>query len=142
MSIKKGTLGILIISFLLSGCANKEEELVYETTTEKGPKRFDNSGTLRCSENSSRLDDVCDYRSVQKARYSIIWIEDVASPDLIRYRVFKFDHETHNFIARNGEPVEWSERDDHKYLVSVADSKYLISHRSLTEGYKYKSKSL
>ena len=143
MSIKKGTLGILIISFLLSGCANKEEELVYEpTTTHKGPKKFDNSGTLRCSEDSNRLDNVCDYRSIQKAKYSIIWIEDVASPDLIRYRVFKFDHETHNFIARNGEPVEWTERDNNKYLVSVAESQYLISHRSLTEGYTYKPKSV
>jgi len=143
MLMKKTTLTILISSFILLGCASKEEEIVYEpTTTERGPKKFDNSGTMRCSEDSSILDSVCDYRSIQRAEYTIIWIEDIASPDLIRYRIFKFDYKTHKFIARNGESVESVEQDGGKYLVKVAKSYYLISHRSLTEGYKYRPKSV
>ena len=142
MLIKKATSSMLIISFLLLGCASKEEEIAYEpTTTEKGPTKFNNSGTLRCSEDSDNLDSVCDYRSIQKAKYTIMWIEDIASPDLIRYRVFKFDYKTHKFLARNGDKVKSSEHNK-KYLVEVANSYYLISHRSLTEGYSYKPKSV
>jgi len=142
MLSKKSTFGILIISFLLFGCASKEEITYEPTTTEKGPKKFDNSGTLRCSEDSNKLDNVCDYRSIQRDKYTIIWIEDVASPDLIRYRIFKFDYKSHKFIARNGEMVKSIKKDGDKYLVKVAKSYYLISHRSLTEGYTYKPKSV
>jgi len=143
MLSKKSTFSLLIISSLLLGCASKEEEIVYEpTTTQKGPKKFDNSGTMRCSEGSSKLNSVCDYRSIQKENDTIIWIEDIASPDLIRYRVFKFNYKTHNFIARNGESVESVEKNGKKYLVKVANSYYLISHRSLTEGYTYRPKSV
>ena len=70
-----------------------------------------------------------------------MWIEDIASPDLIRYRVLKFDYKTHKFLARNGESVE-SEKVGDRYSISVANSSYLISERSLKEGYSYKKKSI
>ncbi|SFV53196.1 hypothetical protein MNB_SV-9-853 [hydrothermal vent metagenome] len=140
MLIKKSVLSIITLYFMAMGCADKEK--VYPpTTTEKGPTIFDNSGTLRCSEGNDNLDDVCDYRSVQRRDYTIMWIEDVESPDLIRYRVFKFSYKTNKFLARNGEPVE-SEKIGDKYYVSVANSYYQISKRSLTEGYSYKRESV
>ena len=140
MSINKSMLGIIVLYFMTVGCADKEK--VYSpTTTEKGPRNFDNSGTLRCSEGNNNLDNVCDYRSVQRRNYTIMWIEDISSPDLIRYRVFKFDYKTHKFLARNGEDVQ-SEKIGDRYSVSVANSYYLISKRSLKEGYTYKKKSV
>lgn len=73
--------GIVGVALLLGGCAQKEEEIVYgKTTTQTGPKFFDNSGTLRCSVGSS-LNDVCDYRSVQTSTYTTMWVEDISSPD-------------------------------------------------------------
>ncbi len=139
MKIKNNTLfGIVGIALVLAGCAQKEEEIVYgKTTTHKGPKFFDNSGTLRCSSKSSQLDDVCDYRSVQTQSHTTIWIEDVASPDLIRYRIFRFDRESKKFTARTREPVKSTPKGS-RYKVHVGDDYYLISHRSLTEGYSYK----
>ncbi len=136
--INSSILGVVSVAMLLVGCAQKEEEIVYgKTTTQKGPKFFDNSGTLRCSIGDS-LDDVCDYRSVQTREHTTLWIEDVASPDLIRYRVFTFDRKSRKFTARTREPVKSREYGKSRYLVSVGKEQYLISHRSLTEGYKYK----
>jgi len=140
MLINKSMLTIIILYFIAFGCADKK--IVYPpTTTEKGPKIFDNSGTLRCSEGSDDLDDVCDYRSIQRKNYTIMWIEDIASPDLIRYRVFKFDYKTDKFFARTGEPIRLEKRDD-KYFINVANSYYLISERSLKEGYSYQRESV
>jgi len=139
MSINKSILSIILLYFITFGCADKKR--VYPpTTTEKGPKTFDNSGTLKCSEGDENLDDVCDYRSIQRQNYTIMWIEDIASPDLIRYRVFKFDYKTDKFLARTGEAVQSEKRED-RYFVSVANSSYLISERSLREGYSYKRES-
>jgi hypothetical protein len=135
--ISSSIFGVVSIAILLVGCAEKEEKVVYgKTTTQKGPKFFDNSGTLRCSLGDS-LDDVCDYRSIQTREYTTLWVEDVASPDLIRYRVFTFDRKSKKFTARTREPVK-SLVKDNRYLVEVGKEQYLISHRSLTKGYKYK----
>jgi len=129
---------VVIVAMVLGGCAQKEEEIVYgKTTTQAGPKFFDNSGTLRCSVGSSSLDDVCDYRSIQTHSHTVMWIEDVSSPDLIRHRVFRFDRASKEFTARTREPVT-STLVGSRYRVHVGEEYYLISHRSLTEGYSYK----
>jgi len=135
--INNSIFGIVSIAILLVGCAEKEKKVVYgKTTTQKGPKFFDNSGTLRCSVGAS-LDDVCDYRSIQTQENTTIWIEEVSSPDLIRYRVFTFNRKSKKFTARTREPVK-SQIQGNRYMVHVGKEYYLISHRSLTEGYKYK----
>jgi len=131
-------LGMVAIALLLGGCAQKEEEVIYgKTTTQAGPKFFDNSGTLRCSVGSSSLDDVCDYRSVQTDKHTVMWVEDASSPDLIKHRVFRFDRASKEFTARTREPVT-SIPVGSRYRVHVGEEYYLISHRSLTEGYSYK----
>jgi hypothetical protein len=132
----KTTIALIAFGLVLGGCtAQKKEVTPKTTTTSKGPKVYQSSGTLRCSVDTPAFDDVCGYRTIQKDGTAEIWITDIAHPDEIRYRVLFFDGE--RFSARNGEELRDEKTANKRYKVNVGREHYLISHRSLTEGYKY-----
>jgi len=129
--------GLVGASLILSGCGG-EKEKVTMSTSDKGPTDYQSSGTMRCSVDAPTFDDVCGYRAVYLAGDSAqVWVTDVANQDLIRYRVFHFDGNG-GFTERSGQPLNVEKIAGPKYKVSIANEHYLITHRSMTEGYKYK----
>jgi len=134
--IYTSTIGLIAFGLLLGGCTAKNKKVEPKpTTSSKGPKVYQSSGTLRCSVDTPAFDDVCGYRTIQKDGTAEMWISDIAHPDEIRYRVVFFDGE--GFTARNGEELRHEKAPNKRYKISVGREHYLISHRSLTEGYKY-----
>ncbi len=130
---------LIAASVIISGCGG-EKEKVTMSTSDKGPTDYQSSGTMRCSVDEPTYDDVCGYRAVYFAGdRAEVWVTDVANQDLVRYRVFTFDGEG-GFTERSGQPIHVEEIAGAKYKVKIANEYYLITKRSMTEGYKYGKK--
>ncbi len=126
-----GTAALLTV---MTGCTKEMPTVKNGRFTTKGPTDYQASGMMRCSADTPSYDDTCSYRVIQGDGTAEIWISDIARNEYSRYRVFYFDGE--NFRSESGEPVTSEKTDTARYKVNVGNEYYLISHRSLTEGYK------
>ena len=88
-----------------------------------GPDTYDDDGVLECAVGEAALEEACGVRVVHGAGSVALWIENVASRDMERYRVLTFADRT--FSARDGSAVSATALDG-AWLVEVGVERYLI----------------
>jgi hypothetical protein len=79
--------------------------------TNLGPTTYDASGTMPCSAGKASFDQACGWRVVRNgAGGAEIWISNIASKEILNYRVITFANG--EFTAQDGSALQVSKEED------------------------------